>query len=70
MPMVTIEITVGTDGRAKIEMAKNRQQDAEAAANFTKALGEAMGEITERHQGLHAHGEVHKHTHTQQKVGE
>ena len=67
---VHLTITVAEDGTATIEIphSKNRQRDASAAADFTDALGKALGPVLERHIGdhdhhHHDHGHEHDHVH-------
>ncbi len=55
--LVTLEITLDAEGNLRIDIphGANKARDANAAADFTTKLAEAIGDVTERHIGDHTH---------------
>ena len=69
MRQVTFTIEFYGTGHAYIRLPEGRLQtiDAQAVADLTQKLGEALGTITERHVGDHDHhvgNTTHAHIHT------
>ena len=69
MALRTFKLDFSKPGNVKITVPGAKDNgDSQALAGLTKALGEKLGEITERHIGTwegdtHHHRDDHKHLH-------